>query len=48
MEEIAAYAGSDGRAEGGVYKALAELYERLSADFNSDQNEIAALRDFFK
>jgi 3-hydroxyisobutyrate dehydrogenase-like beta-hydroxyacid dehydrogenase len=48
MEEIAAYAGSDGRAEGGIYKALAELYERLSADFNSDQNEIAALRDFFK
>jgi 3-hydroxyisobutyrate dehydrogenase-like beta-hydroxyacid dehydrogenase len=48
MEEIAAYAGEDGRAEGGIYRALVDLYTRLSADFDGPQKEIETLRDFFK
>jgi hypothetical protein len=48
MEEIAAYAGDGERAEGGIYDALAQLYERLSADFEGGQEEISVLRDTFK
>jgi 3-hydroxyisobutyrate dehydrogenase-like beta-hydroxyacid dehydrogenase len=48
MEEIAAYAGDGERAEGGIYDALAHLYERLSADFEGGQEEISVLRETFK
>jgi 3-hydroxyisobutyrate dehydrogenase-like beta-hydroxyacid dehydrogenase len=48
MEEIAAYAGEDGRAEGDIYEALVDLYTRLSADFDGPQKEIETLREFFK
>jgi hypothetical protein len=45
MEEISRYAEAGGEAE--IYAGMAELYERLAADFGSSQHEISALRDFF-
>ena len=45
MEEIASFAGD--RAEREMFQAIAELYERLSADTKVSQEEIEALAKFF-
>jgi L-threonate 2-dehydrogenase len=45
MEEIASFTGSE--AEETMYDGIAELYERLAADAETDKTEIAALAEFF-
>lgn len=47
MDEIAAYAGEDGRPEGDIYAALAALYARLAADFGGKHEEIDILKETF-
>jgi 3-hydroxyisobutyrate dehydrogenase-like beta-hydroxyacid dehydrogenase len=45
MREIADYAGVGGETD--IFGGMADLYERLAADFSGSQDEIEALRDFF-
>ncbi|HVZ15335.1 MAG TPA: DUF1932 domain-containing protein [Bauldia sp.] len=47
MEEIAAFAGGDARAEGDMYAALARFYERVGNDFAGPKAEIELLKSFF-
>jgi len=46
MEEISTFVGD--RAEGGVHKAIAGLYDRLANDERGDRREIDALARFFR
>jgi 3-hydroxyisobutyrate dehydrogenase-like beta-hydroxyacid dehydrogenase len=45
MEEIASFTGS--KAEDAMYEGIADLFERLAADNNGEQADIARLREFF-
>ena len=45
MEEIAGFTGSDAEEE--MYRGIAELYQRLATDFETDKNEVGALAEFF-
>lgn len=45
MKEIATFAGED-EATRQIYQGIALLYERLARDFEGEQTDISALRDF--
>jgi putative dehydrogenase len=45
MEEVSDFAGEN-PATKDMYAAIAQFYEHLARDFDSDQRDVAALKDF--
>jgi putative dehydrogenase len=45
MEEVSDFAGDNAAAKD-MYAAIAQFYEHLAGDFDADQKDVAALKDF--